>query len=171
MVSTVQDVQNALNTLGYGPLAVDGVAGPLTKAATTKFQDEHSLSADGIAGPQTKAALTAALANAGNAQAQSMIAQDNSSPPTNLTAAHIAPTAGSPALTVITDVLKGTQRNAPFGTPSSPISVLAKTTGATPAAKQSIAQKAETLTTTEKVGIGVVLAAGLTWLGLRKGKK
>ena len=60
---TVADVQTDLNTLGYGPLAVDGKAGPLTAAAVKRFQaDNPPLAVDGIAGPQTKTALVSAIA-------------------------------------------------------------------------------------------------------------
>ncbi|RBM23238.1 D-Ala-D-Ala carboxypeptidase family metallohydrolase [Streptomyces sp. PT12] len=39
---------------GYGAvLALDGVYGPATAAAVTRFQQAYGLSADGIAGPQT----------------------------------------------------------------------------------------------------------------------
>lgn len=67
-VTSVKDVQRALNYLNIAspPLAEDGVAGPLTKAATRTFQtDNPPLAVDGIAGPQTKAALYAAVKEAG----------------------------------------------------------------------------------------------------------
>lgn len=56
---TVLILQKALNALGYGPLAEDGITGPKTKAAVMKFQKDHGLAADGIVGPQTEAALRA----------------------------------------------------------------------------------------------------------------
>jgi hypothetical protein len=65
-VTTTQDVQSALNTLGVAspPLVVDGKAGPLTAAAVKRFQSMHPpLVVDGIAGPLTKAALGNALAS------------------------------------------------------------------------------------------------------------
>jgi peptidoglycan hydrolase-like protein with peptidoglycan-binding domain len=61
-VNTAQDIQNALNTLGYGPLTVDGKIGPLSIAAIKKFQVAQGLAVDGIAGPNTKGALQSALA-------------------------------------------------------------------------------------------------------------
>jgi peptidoglycan hydrolase-like protein with peptidoglycan-binding domain len=62
-IQTNQDVQKALNTLGYGnpPLTVDGKIGPLSVAAIKAFQSAHSLTSDGVAGPQTKSALQTAL--------------------------------------------------------------------------------------------------------------
>ncbi len=49
----VKAIQNKLNRLNYGPLDEDGLAGPMTKAAITKFQNDNGLSADGVAGPIT----------------------------------------------------------------------------------------------------------------------
>jgi peptidoglycan hydrolase-like protein with peptidoglycan-binding domain len=59
---STKDVQSALNALGFGPLKVDGIPGPLTTNAIQKFQTAHGLSADGIIGDQTKKDLAAALA-------------------------------------------------------------------------------------------------------------
>lgn len=58
----IQDVQSALNHLGYKgvngkPLAVDGVIGPQTKSAIEAFQKDHGLAVDGVVGPQTLKAL------------------------------------------------------------------------------------------------------------------
>jgi len=67
IVSSVLDVQRALNRMHYlgangQPLVEDGKAGANTAAATKQFQKEHPpLAVDGIAGPQTKAALSTAL--------------------------------------------------------------------------------------------------------------
>jgi peptidoglycan hydrolase-like protein with peptidoglycan-binding domain len=61
-VNTNKDVQHALNAIGYGPLAEDGIIGPQSKAATTAYQREHPpLAQDGIPGPQTKSALTSSI--------------------------------------------------------------------------------------------------------------
>ena len=49
----VRLLQSALNELGFGPLAVDGVFGPGSVAALKTFQDRLGLLADGICGPQT----------------------------------------------------------------------------------------------------------------------
>ncbi len=54
-------LQSVLNSLGFGPLVVDGDVGPATRRAITKFQWRHGLTADGIAGPLTWAALDAAM--------------------------------------------------------------------------------------------------------------
>jgi outer membrane protein OmpA-like peptidoglycan-associated protein/peptidoglycan hydrolase-like protein with peptidoglycan-binding domain len=52
--------QGALNRIQGAGLAVDGDAGPITKAAVQRFQVNHALTPDGIVGPQTEAALIAA---------------------------------------------------------------------------------------------------------------
>lgn len=62
----VRQLQQDLAALGYHnaqgrPLAVDGVPGPATRAATEAFQRDHRLTVDGIAGRQTHAALEQAL--------------------------------------------------------------------------------------------------------------
>lgn len=62
----VRQLQQDLATLGYRdaqghPLAVDGVPGPVTRAATEAFQRDHHLAVDGIAGTQTRAALEQAV--------------------------------------------------------------------------------------------------------------
>lgn len=63
-VKTNQDVQHALNVIGYGPLTEDGIIGPLSKGAVVLYQKDHPpLSQDGIPGPQTKAALSTSIAN------------------------------------------------------------------------------------------------------------
>lgn len=54
-----RDIQTRLNQLGYGPLAVDGIAGSRTEAAVRRFQRDHGLVVDGIVGPKTVAALIA----------------------------------------------------------------------------------------------------------------
>ncbi|MFJ5304918.1 peptidoglycan-binding protein [Streptomyces sp. NPDC088350] len=53
----VAALQEALNANGAN-LVVDGIDGPLTAKATRAFQTSHGLAVDGIAGPDTKAALT-----------------------------------------------------------------------------------------------------------------
>lgn len=55
----VKALQNALNSLGYGNLAVDGVMGNQTVNALKKFQQDSGLSADGVFGSKTQSALSA----------------------------------------------------------------------------------------------------------------
>jgi len=49
----VTELQKKLVSLGYVVGNVDGIYGPKTKAAVTRFQKERGLKVDGIAGPQT----------------------------------------------------------------------------------------------------------------------
>lgn len=62
-VGSVVDVQRSLNTLGYAkpPLKEDGKLGPMTIAAIKAFQSKNKLAVDGNAGPATRAALSTAL--------------------------------------------------------------------------------------------------------------
>jgi peptidoglycan hydrolase-like protein with peptidoglycan-binding domain len=53
----VAAVQVALKRLGLYDATVDGVRGPLTKAAIVRFQSRRGLSVDGIVGPQTRRAF------------------------------------------------------------------------------------------------------------------
>jgi peptidoglycan hydrolase-like protein with peptidoglycan-binding domain len=53
-------VQSSLNQIMNAKLAVDGISGPLTRAAIRSFQSSHGLTADGIVGPITEAAMIAA---------------------------------------------------------------------------------------------------------------
>jgi peptidoglycan LD-endopeptidase CwlK len=56
-MKTLKEIQQKLNSLGYGPLTVDGIQGPKTKLALIKFQMEKGLSGDGVVGPATEARL------------------------------------------------------------------------------------------------------------------
>lgn len=49
--------QEHLIALGYDLGEADGVVGPKTRAAVTRFQKEHDLDVDGVLGPKTRAAL------------------------------------------------------------------------------------------------------------------
>lgn len=62
-LGSVAWLQDALNKTGAAPpLAVDGGAGPATRAAVLAFQRASNLVMDGIAGPVTRLALVKALA-------------------------------------------------------------------------------------------------------------
>ena len=53
----VQLLQLALDRAGFGPLAADGVFGPLTREALRRFQGAEGLDPDGVAGRRSHAAL------------------------------------------------------------------------------------------------------------------
>jgi peptidoglycan hydrolase-like protein with peptidoglycan-binding domain len=53
----VAAVQVALKRVGLYNTTVDGVRGPLTKAAIVRFQRRRGLSVDGVVGPQTRRAF------------------------------------------------------------------------------------------------------------------
>lgn len=55
--ANVAALQVALTAVGAAPGPVDGITGPMTRAATRRFQRRHRLLVDGIAGPQTRRAL------------------------------------------------------------------------------------------------------------------
>lgn len=52
-VADTREVQTVLKKWGYYTGSVDGINGPLTKAAVKKFQRKYGLTADGIVGPLT----------------------------------------------------------------------------------------------------------------------
>jgi peptidoglycan hydrolase-like protein with peptidoglycan-binding domain/DNA invertase Pin-like site-specific DNA recombinase len=56
----VRVVQRSLRRLGWQPGPVDGLYGPRTEAAVTRFQNAARVATDGIVGPQTRQALTRA---------------------------------------------------------------------------------------------------------------
>jgi peptidoglycan hydrolase-like protein with peptidoglycan-binding domain/DNA invertase Pin-like site-specific DNA recombinase len=56
----VREVQRTLRGLGWRPGPVDGLYGPRTEAAVSRFQDARQVAIDGIVGPQTTRALTRA---------------------------------------------------------------------------------------------------------------
>jgi peptidoglycan hydrolase-like protein with peptidoglycan-binding domain/DNA invertase Pin-like site-specific DNA recombinase len=56
----VRVVQRRLRRLGWQPGPVDGLYGPRTRAAVTRFQSAARVGVDGIVGPQTRGALTRA---------------------------------------------------------------------------------------------------------------
>jgi peptidoglycan hydrolase-like protein with peptidoglycan-binding domain len=62
-VMTTADVQNALNTLGYGPLDVDGKVGTKTQGAVKAWQAKNGVfPVDGVPGPKVRSSLEHALA-------------------------------------------------------------------------------------------------------------
>ncbi len=65
----IRRLQEDLARLGFDPGPADGLYGPQTVAAVTRFQASRGLHVDGLSGPQTRQALDAALAelNMGNA--------------------------------------------------------------------------------------------------------
>lgn len=54
----VKALQDALNALGYGCGASDGIYGAKTTAAVKAYQQDHGLTPDGVCGPNTWAALS-----------------------------------------------------------------------------------------------------------------
>ena len=56
----VRTVQRTLRRLGWQPGPVDGLYGPRTETAVTRFQTAAKVAADGIVGPRTRQALTRA---------------------------------------------------------------------------------------------------------------
>jgi peptidoglycan hydrolase-like protein with peptidoglycan-binding domain/DNA invertase Pin-like site-specific DNA recombinase len=58
--SAVRKLQRRLRVTGAQPGPVDGLFGPLTEAAVTRFQQSRGLAVDGIAGPRTMRKLSAA---------------------------------------------------------------------------------------------------------------
>jgi hypothetical protein len=56
-VNQISGIQARLNNLGYNAGPVDGILGPLTKAAVTRFQQKYQLTADGDPGPITQSKL------------------------------------------------------------------------------------------------------------------
>lgn len=56
-VANTKEVQTVLKKWGYYTGSVDGINGPLTKAAVKRFQRKYGLTADGIVGPLTAAKM------------------------------------------------------------------------------------------------------------------
>ena len=56
-VANTKEVQAVLKKWGYYTGSVDGINGPLTKAAVKKFQRKYGLTADGVVGPLTAAKM------------------------------------------------------------------------------------------------------------------
>lgn len=58
----VAGIQDLMNKVGCGPIAVDGDYGPQTSAAVACWQGKLNVDADGVWGPQTQAATDALFA-------------------------------------------------------------------------------------------------------------
>jgi N-acetylmuramoyl-L-alanine amidase len=52
-IESVSGIQARLDNLGYCPGPIDGINGPLTKAAVKRFQSDVGAAVDGIVGPET----------------------------------------------------------------------------------------------------------------------
>lgn len=57
---SVRWIQRRLHVLGYHAGPTDGLFGPLTEGAVTRFQADHHLATDGVAGPVTTARMRTA---------------------------------------------------------------------------------------------------------------
>ncbi len=102
----VKDLQTMLNTQnkykGSDVLAVDGIFGPLTKAAVAKFQTANKLGVDGMAGPYTFGKLCSIATPVGAPAAYALAKKDactahanapvNPTKPTNAPNAPVNPT-------------------------------------------------------------------------------
>ncbi len=60
----VKSIQTMLKAVGHDPGAIDGVQGQKTTAAIKSFQQANGLAVDGVAGPQTRAKLFLAYMDA-----------------------------------------------------------------------------------------------------------
>lgn len=80
----VAEVQRMLNMLGYGPLDVDGLHGPLTSEAVKQFQNARGLPTSGQLDPVTVNALQGAVVNTSLGPPQAVTVKP-STPPTQLT--------------------------------------------------------------------------------------
>jgi peptidoglycan hydrolase-like protein with peptidoglycan-binding domain len=81
-VGSTKDVQHCLNTLGFckPPLTEDGKLGLMTIACIKAFQTKNKLAVDGNAGPATRAALSASLANMAGSSSIAGAAVQNGNP-------------------------------------------------------------------------------------------
>jgi peptidoglycan hydrolase-like protein with peptidoglycan-binding domain len=77
----VRALQLRLQTRGFTPGPIDGIFGPLTRAAVLRFQERHGLVADGIVGPLTRKPLVAQPATRHDKPDQARPAAAKPSPP------------------------------------------------------------------------------------------
>jgi len=80
----VRELQHDLQALGFKPGPLDGVYGPMTRAAVERFQEAQGLAVDGVAGRRTLHTLAA------QQQAPSSKPVDRARAPSPQTAAHRA---------------------------------------------------------------------------------
>jgi peptidoglycan hydrolase-like protein with peptidoglycan-binding domain len=59
--SEVKDIQSVLRAAGFDPGPIDGVYGPMTTAAVSRFQEDQGIGVDGKVGPITRRALSTVL--------------------------------------------------------------------------------------------------------------
>lgn len=62
----IKTVQTKLKQWGYYTGSVDGINGPLTKAAVKSFQKKYGLTQDGVVGPLTAAKMGISLSSSGS---------------------------------------------------------------------------------------------------------
>ncbi len=62
---TIRDAQQALKDKGYDPGPIDGINGPLTRAAVRNYQQKENIDVDGRLGPKTLDNLGVKHAGAG----------------------------------------------------------------------------------------------------------
>ncbi len=62
---TVREAQQALKDKGYDPGPIDGIDGPLTRAAVRSYQEKENINADGRLGPKTLDSLGVKHGSAG----------------------------------------------------------------------------------------------------------
>lgn len=62
---TVSEAQQALKDKGYDPGPIDGIDGPLTRAAVHSYQEKENINADGRLGPKTLDSLGVKHGSAG----------------------------------------------------------------------------------------------------------
>lgn len=94
-LNSLLGAQQALNLLGFGPLAEDGTPGPKTTAALTTFQKANGLISDGTYGPQTQSKLRELLAKQAAPVPSPVIPTPVT--PTPVTPASVTPTPVTPA--------------------------------------------------------------------------
>jgi peptidoglycan hydrolase-like protein with peptidoglycan-binding domain/TPR repeat protein len=93
----VRDLQRRLSRAGHSPGPIDGLYGPLTKAAVMGYQADHGLPVDGTAGVQTLADLRLHFGAPRNRGSQPRAGAPKTPAPTRIAAPRKPRTAGRPA--------------------------------------------------------------------------